>query len=108
MTPDEAFVAIPEGWFLMGSDEGTDDERPVHDVWVGAFELAVYPVTCRAYEQFLQATPHETPREWHLFSTIPDRPVVGVSWFDCEAYCRWRASEGAPVRLRFRRRAYEL
>jgi sulfatase modifying factor 1 len=99
MTPDDAFVPIPEGWFRMGSDEGADDERPVHDVWVGAFEMAVYPVTCRAYEQFLHATGHDTPREWHVFSTIPDRPVVGVSWFDCQAYCRWRASEGAPVRL---------
>ena len=40
------FAAIPEGWFLMGSDEGPADERPAHRVWVDAFELAVSPVTC--------------------------------------------------------------
>ena len=96
---DEAFATIPEGWFQMGSDDGADDERPIHGVWVSAFELAVYPVTCRLYERFLRATGHETPRDWQLFSTVPDRPVVGVSWVDCQAYCRWRESEGLPVRL---------
>lgn len=96
---DEAFVTIPEGWFRMGSDEGPDDERPVHDVWIGAFELAVYPVTCRAYGDFMRATGHDAPREWARYSTAPDRPVVGVSWYDCEAYCRWKTGGGTPVRL---------
>lgn len=95
----DAFVAIPEGRFRMGSDDGADDERPVHDVWIGAFEFAVHPVTCGEYARFLRATGHESPRDWPIFSTDPDRPVVGVSWFDCQAYCRWRGSEGSPVRL---------
>ena len=98
-TADESFVSIPEGWFEMGSSEGGDDERPVHRVWIEAFELAVYPVTCRAYEQFMRETGHEAPREWSIFSLDPDRPVVGVSWFDCQAYCGWRSAKGAPVRL---------
>ncbi len=83
----------------MGSDDGPAEERPVHRVWVEAFDIAVYPVACRAYERFLQATGHELPCEWPRFCTDPDHPVVGVSWFDCQAYCRWRASESAPVRL---------
>ena len=37
----------------MGSDEGQDDESPVHRVWVDAFDLAVYPVTQAQYAQFL-------------------------------------------------------
>jgi formylglycine-generating enzyme required for sulfatase activity len=96
---DDVFVRIPEGWFLMGSDDGPAEERPAHRVWVDAFDLAVYPVTCRAYARFLEATGHDVPREWPRLATDPDHPVVGVSWLDCEAYCRWRASEGAPVRL---------
>jgi formylglycine-generating enzyme required for sulfatase activity len=96
---DEVFAAIPDGWFRMGSDAGAGEERPSHRVWLQAFELAVYPVTCRAYALFLQATDHEPPRDWALFSTVAERPVVGVSWFDCEAYCRWRTSVGLPVRL---------
>lgn len=84
----------------MGSEDGPDDERPVHRVWVDAFELGVYPVTREAYDRFLRATGHEKPRDWDLFQTSPDLPVVGVSWFDCQAYCRWHEEAGgAPLRL---------
>ena len=93
------FARIPAGWFLMGSDEGADDERPVHRVWVDAFELAVYPVTRRDYEAFLQATGHDAPRDWEAFASAADVPVVGVSWLDCQAYCAWQTARGHAVRL---------
>ena len=83
----------------MGSADGQDDERPVHRVWVDAFELAVYPVTCAEYDAFMRATGHEPPRDWAQFATAGDLPVVGVSWLDCQAYCGWRTSQGEPVRL---------
>ena len=38
-------VAIPEGWFLMGSETGQENERTVHRVWVDAFELAECQLT---------------------------------------------------------------
>jgi sulfatase modifying factor 1 len=95
----QQFVRIPEGWFQMGSDDGADDERPAHRVWVDAFELAVYPVTWEEYRGFLQATSHEPPRGWQQYAVSGDLPVVGVSWFDCQAYCEWRSAEGAAVRL---------
>jgi sulfatase modifying factor 1 len=94
----DTFSRIPEGWFLIGSDDGKDDERPVHRVWVDAFALAVYPVTCQQYDTFLQATDHARPRDWSDVAG-PDLPVVGVSWLDCQAYCAWRAEAGEPVRL---------
>ena len=93
------FATIPAGWFEMGSAGGADDERPVHRVWVDAFELAVHPVTRRQYASFLQASGHEQPRDWNLFESPDDVPVVGVSWFDCLSYCAWRAAEGEPLRL---------
>jgi formylglycine-generating enzyme required for sulfatase activity len=83
----------------MGSEEGPEDERPAHRVWVDAFELAVHPVTRQAYDLFLQATAHEKPRDWPLYGSSPDLPVVGVSWFDCQAYCDWRTAAGRPLRL---------
>jgi formylglycine-generating enzyme required for sulfatase activity len=99
----ETFVRIPEGWFEMGSAEGPDDARPVHRVWVDGFEMAAHPVTCAQYARFLRATGHERPRDWSLFAIAADLPVVGVSWLDCKAYCRWRndsdAGEGKWLRL---------
>jgi formylglycine-generating enzyme required for sulfatase activity len=83
----------------MGSDDGAENERPRHRARVDAFEMVVYPVTRREYGMFLDSTGHEPPREWTSMPTGPDRPVVGVSWVDCEAYCRWRSSQSDPIRL---------
>ncbi|TMA12980.1 MAG: hypothetical protein E6J89_02905 [Deltaproteobacteria bacterium] len=47
-------VLIPEGAFLMGSDDGMDNERPVHRVWVDSFMMGTFPVTNREYEIFVQ------------------------------------------------------
>lgn len=95
----EQFVVIPAGRFTMGTDDGPEDERPAHRVRVDVFELAAYPVTCGQYAAFLQATGHEWPRDWRGDPAEAGLPVVGVSWLDCQAYCRWRTREGEPVRL---------
>ncbi|MGA2902130.1 MAG: SUMF1/EgtB/PvdO family nonheme iron enzyme, partial [Candidatus Acidiferrales bacterium] len=70
-------VQIPAGWFLMGSDVGQDNERPVHRVWVDAFELGACQVTNAEYAQFLSATQHRKPLHWDdpNFSD-PSQPVV--------------------------------
>ena len=96
----QGFVTIPAGAFLMGSDTGQDDERPVHRVHVDAFEMSIYPVTRGEYGRFLEATGHDAPRDW----TDPalagdDRPVVGVSWHDAAAYCAWCGDGGDPQRI---------
>lgn len=83
----------------MGSDAGQDDERPVHDVEVDAFDCAAHPVTQVQYAEFLDATGHEAPRDWPSHITVADLPVTGVSWLDATAYCGWRAALGDPVRL---------
>lgn len=94
-------VRIPAGWFQMGSPDGRANERPVHRVWVDAFELAVVCVTNREYAGFLEATGHPLPGAWGdpLFSD-PEQPVVAVSWGDAVAYCEWRgAATGGGCRL---------
>ena len=94
------YVAVPGGAFLMGSETGQEDERPVHLVHVEAFQLSRFPVTRREYAAFLDATRHDRPRDWHLAAFDgDDRPVVGVSWHDAVAYCAWRTREGSSERL---------
>jgi formylglycine-generating enzyme required for sulfatase activity len=84
------FAEIPAGWFLMGDNEGQDDERPLHRVWVDAFAMSIYPVTRAEYAAFLGATGRDTPRDWDAAAYRGlDLPVVGVSWHDALAYAEW-------------------
>src|SRR5258708_14974162 len=79
---------IPSGHFLMGCEQGRDEEEPVHRVWVDAFEMAVYQVRNREYACFLEATRSPAPPQWndpHL--NHHDQPVVSVIWFVAVAYC---------------------
>jgi formylglycine-generating enzyme required for sulfatase activity len=94
------FVPVPGGTFLMGSEAGQDDERPVHRVRVDAFAMSIYPVTREEYAAFLRETSHEPPRDWHDAAFAgDDRPVVGVSWHDAVAYCGWRTANRSAERL---------
>ena len=81
---------IPEGWFLMGSETGQDNERPVHRVWIDAFELAVCQVTNSEYRIYLAATQNHPPIHWgDPDFSHPEQAVVGTSWFDAVGYCEW-------------------
>jgi sulfatase modifying factor 1 len=83
-------IRIPAGWFRMGSDAGQDNERPVHRVWMDAFELGVCQVTNAEYGQFLSATGHRKPLHWDDPNFCdPLQPVVAPSWFDAVEYCEW-------------------
>jgi sulfatase modifying factor 1 len=92
---------IPEGWFVMGCDTGRDDEKPVHRVWVDAFELAATQTTRAEYARFLAETARPAPPFWDDPNfQHPASPVVGPSWFDAAAYAEWlSAVTGRAYRL---------
>lgn len=95
------FVVIPAGEFMMGCAAGQDEERPIHKVWVDAFELAARQVRNRDYALFLEATGHPAPKHWSDEDfNHPDQPVVAVSWIEAVKYCDWASSrDGRKVRL---------
>lgn len=91
-------IRIPAGTFAMGSVEGQEDEAPVHEVYVDAFAIAPHPVTVAEYAAFLAATKHAAPRDWGAPEFArDDLPVVGVSWDDAVAYCRWIGDARLPT-----------
>jgi sulfatase modifying factor 1 len=88
-----SLVSVPGGRFRMGSHDGRDDERPVHEVEVGSFELGRTPVTVAEYAAFLATKRVPAPPWWSdpRFQA-PDLPVVGVTWFEAAAYADWLSS----------------
>jgi len=109
-------VLVPEGEFTMGSNDGDDDEKPVHRVFVSAVLMDRHEVTNEQFARFVEATGHRTDAEkagkayalidgkWGEFdgvdwrhpegpgSSIAGRgthPAVAISWTDAAAYARW-------------------
>jgi len=109
-------VFVPEGEFEMGSNDGKDDEKPVHTVWLDAFWIDQTEVTNAMFARFIDQTRYETDAEkagsgfvynesskqWEEMkgadwrhphgpgsSVENPHPVVLVSWNDVKTYCEW-------------------
>lgn len=83
-------VLIPAGEFRMGSNDGEDDEKPVHTVYLDAFYIDMYEVTNLQYKNFLDATGCKHPKYWNDSRfNAPDQPVVCVKWGSAMAYADW-------------------
>lgn len=110
------WVVIPEGEFVMGSTEETaraayeaaklrssllerhtfDAEQPQHRVFLSTYEISRYEITNAQYRAFLEATDRPKPRGHNGEDTWADetfademQPVVGVTWFDAQAFAEW-------------------
>ena len=87
---EPVMVRVPGGWFWMGCEIGRDDEKPLHRVWVDAFELAAYQVTNEEYACFLDAMSYPRPFCWNDPNfNHPKMPVVAISWHEAASYCEW-------------------
>ncbi|MXY27086.1 formylglycine-generating enzyme family protein [Candidatus Poribacteria bacterium] len=53
----DGMVLIPEGEFQMGSNDGDNDEQPVHTVHLDAFYIDANEVTNAAFKDFVLANP---------------------------------------------------
>jgi formylglycine-generating enzyme required for sulfatase activity len=63
----------------MGSNE-YEDEKPIHQVIVPAFQIGKYPVTQAQYQAVMGNNPSR-------FSGNPQNPVESVTWFNAQAFC---------------------
>jgi iron(II)-dependent oxidoreductase len=98
-------VDIAAGPFTMGSSEGPEDERPAHEVTLGAYSIDRFPVTNEQYAQFLTAVRatgrlydfddpdariHKQGERFSADRGYENHPVVEVPWAGAVAYCRSR------------------
>ena len=84
-----AFMPVPAGYFMMGSDEGDDDERPVHRVkFQRPFWMAKTEVTNQQYEQF-RILNYKPEKNEIKMSAGAEYPVCYVNWNDAMEFCKW-------------------
>ncbi|MGD2087459.1 MAG: SUMF1/EgtB/PvdO family nonheme iron enzyme [Candidatus Aminicenantes bacterium] len=106
-------VYIPPGKFTMGSDNGENDEKPSHEVYLDGYWIGKFEVTNEQYVKFLNDskidhihgprgipyidTENEnicshirgTKGEYHVEPGYEKHPVIYVSWNGAEEYCWW-------------------
>lgn len=113
-------VSIPAGSFYMGSDQGRDDEKPVHKVSVPAFQMGKYEVTLAEFRKYAEATGyvanancnHRIGPKWfgtgpkdgswddNIYASNEFFPVVCVTRSDAINYANWLSAQtGKHYRL---------
>lgn len=97
--PKEEMVQVPAGPFLMGSDRKVDRnaykaEMPQRSVFLDSYEIDKYEVTALHYLKFVLETGRLPQLDWrydggNFQDTMANHPIMHVSWYDADAYCRW-------------------
>lgn len=95
----EEMALVPAGPFLMGSDKKVDRnaykaEMPQRTVYLDSFEIDKYEVTALHYLKFVLETGRLPQLDWrydggNFQDTMAHHPIMHVSWYDADAYCRW-------------------
>lgn len=81
-------MLVPAGKFTMGDD----DSSPLRLLFIDAFYMDRYETTTSRYRKFLEsAGAGNEPDFWDEIAgkDSDDMPVIGVSWNEANAYCRW-------------------
>jgi formylglycine-generating enzyme required for sulfatase activity/predicted Ser/Thr protein kinase len=102
ITDDKGVVMnlVPAGSFMMGSESGDGDEKPVHEVYLDAFYIDVYEVTNGLYAACVRAgvcsvpgsSKSSTRDSYYGNSQYAQYPVIYVSWNDAVKFCEWRGA----------------
>ncbi|WP_407399870.1 SUMF1/EgtB/PvdO family nonheme iron enzyme [Treponema sp.] len=89
------FVLLPAGDFQMGSNQGYDDNKPVHTVTISkAFYMCDHEVTQAEYEAVMGEGSNPSyfkTRAAAEGEVQENRPVEQVSWYMAIVYCNKRS-----------------
>ena len=102
--PDIAWVDVPAGPFIMGSDDPSFGATARRTVTLPAFKISRYETTQAQWRAFMNAADGYRNADWWSDPTGPaereewprepkwsgaDLPASWLSWYDAVAYTRW-------------------
>ncbi len=83
------FVKIPSGSFIMGSEKGTINEKPVHKVTINyEFYLGKYEVTIGEWKKVMGDIQAELKSADGKFRESDYQPIMYVSWNDAQEFIK--------------------
>lgn len=113
---NKEMVLVPAGTYVLGSEKGNPDERPLRRIETNSFYIDKYEVTCAQYYLFLEDVkkhghkwchrtepPNKDHTPYHTYAWalrfswlggkppngLEEHPVVLVDWYDAYAYANW-------------------
>ena len=104
----KTMALVTAGYFVMGANNGPDDEKPEHRVFVQSFLIDMVPVSNADFAKFLNARGlknhlgesfyddddrdariHQQNSRWQADLGYATHPVNEVSWVGARDYCAW-------------------
>ena len=115
---EDGMVSISQGKFKMGLDDGEQNEKPQHDIFLGEFKIDKYEVSAKEFAEFLndrgnlqnqyfshdnystvmgiskiqgkEVETRENPQSYIPRKGFDNFPANNVSWFGAYSYCQWK------------------
>jgi len=92
-------VLVPEGGFLMGSDD-QENTSPVYNIYLLGYYIDKYEVTNAMYQPCVGAGACQPPRssasathsDYYGNPEFDDYPVINVDWEMAGQFCEWRGA----------------
>lgn len=105
-------VYVPAGEFVMGSNDGSGDERPEHQIYLNAFWIDQTEVTNLMYSICVNVNSCSPPiissSHTHIKyfgnSEFNHYPVIYINWTQARNYCIWAGRE-LPTEARWEKAA---
>lgn len=113
----DAIFKLMQAEYKDAKREFVERETPQHEVMLGSYAISRYPITNAEFARFIEDGGYTVrdywtdagwaqkekdnwtePRYWKDDKwNDPAQPVVGVSWYEAAAFCRWLAAKSGKL-----------